>query len=78
MSAGIVKLPPCNRVQCFRVCGNISLVPEFKWVVDDQQPQQEAVSVIMKNIGLSDGKPEGMSFTLSGNCSPSSTATVVN
>ena len=47
------------------MCGEIGTLPEFKWL--DYGDEEDQVNVIMKNIGMNDGKPEGMSFNISGN-----------
>jgi hypothetical protein len=47
-----------------RICGHIGTVPPFQWYVDEHEPEE--VTIIMKNIGLNDGRDEGLSFTLSG------------
>ncbi|XP_059351419.1 mucin-2-like [Daphnia carinata] len=49
-----------------RICGRIGDVPPLQWYVDTQQPKN--VTIIMENIGLDDGLPEGLSFTLQGEC----------
>uniref|UniRef100_A0A0P5JVM9 Uncharacterized protein n=1 Tax=Daphnia magna TaxID=35525 RepID=A0A0P5JVM9_9CRUS len=49
-----------------KICGRIGDVPPLQWYVDTQQ--QENVTIIMENIGLDDGHPEGLSFTLQGEC----------
>ncbi|XP_046636389.1 uncharacterized protein LOC124315074 [Daphnia pulicaria] len=49
-----------------KICGHIGTVPPFQWYVDENQPEE--VTIIMKNIGLNDGRDEGLSFTLSSEC----------
>lgn len=51
-----------------RICGELGTLPPFQWYVDNTKypPSDADVSVIMKNIGLNDGKDEGIAFTLSG------------
>ncbi len=49
-------------VLCQRLCGRIGTVPPFQWYVDDQK--LEDVSIVMENIGLNDGRSEGLSFSL--------------
>ncbi|EFX80455.1 hypothetical protein DAPPUDRAFT_224770 [Daphnia pulex] len=49
-----------------KLCGRIGTVPPFQWYVDDQK--LEDVSIVMENIGLNDGRSEGLSFSLQSEC----------
>ncbi|XP_046453639.1 uncharacterized protein LOC124201191 [Daphnia pulex] len=49
-----------------KICGRIGDVPPFQWYVDNHQPKD--VTIIMDNTGIGDGNPEGLSFTLQGEC----------
>ena len=49
----------------FRVCGDIDSLQDYHWYVDQLQ-RQEDVSITMKSVGINDGRPEGMSFNISG------------
>lgn len=46
----------------YRLCGRIGTVPPFQWYVDVEKP--EDVTIAMENIGLNDGRSEGLSFSL--------------
>ncbi|XP_057374926.1 mucin-5AC-like [Daphnia carinata] len=49
-----------------KICGRIGIAAPLHWYVEDQQ--SEEVTIVMENIGLDDGRSEGFSFSLQGEC----------
>lgn len=56
----------CTFSHSKRICGRIGIAPPLHWYVEEQQ--SEDVTIVMENVGLDDGRSEGFSFSLQGEC----------
>lgn len=64
-SKGYFRIAPFMKEA--KICGLLDSVPPFSWMVDQSQSPED-IHIVMKNIGLNDDRPEGLAFTLQGEC----------
>jgi len=64
-SKGYFRIAPFMKEA--KICGSLDSVPPFSWMVDHSQSPED-IRITVKNIGLNDNKPEGLAFTLQGEC----------